>query len=363
MTRAYQQALHSHSHESRPVIGLRIKHPINDSCCNMANALNALLEKHFGDQPLPRLKRLAIGLAEDFWHDGDYNPFTSTRPAPKKRRKSDTPPPASETPIAPPTEITPHMATPKIWHAEAGEISEKMWGAGFVTPGDAVLNDMMMTPLGLTKDHSVLDLSAGLGGRLRKTVEEFGVYITGLEPDPDIAARGMELSTRAGKAKRAEISAYDPASFSVARRYDCIIARETFYRVADRPTFFAALAGCTKAGAQISFTDYIVNPEDREKPAIVAWTEKEKCNPIGIVEMAEAWAKVGFKLRVHDDQTNFYKSEIKIGLKRLALFLATGPIPDTETKQAISRRLNTWVLRLGAMQSGMKFVRFYGSKM
>ncbi len=50
-----------------------------------------------------------------------------------------------------------------------------------------------------------------------------------------------------------------------------MIARETFYRVENKQEFFEALAACLKPQAQISFTDYLVNPEDRTKPAIVRW--------------------------------------------------------------------------------------------
>jgi hypothetical protein len=199
---------------------------------------------------------------------------------------------------------------------------------------------------------------------MRRTTEEFNVYVTGLEPDPQIAARGMAMSIRAGKSKRDAISAYEPESFSVEHHYDCIMARETFYRVADRKKFFADLAACAKAGAQISFTDYIVNPEDREKPAIKAWMAREQgANPASLVEMAEEWAKAGFDLRVHDDQTDFYTKEVAAGLKRLAIFLVHGHKPDAETKAALRRRLDIWMHRLGAFKQGMKFYRFYGAKL
>jgi cyclopropane fatty-acyl-phospholipid synthase-like methyltransferase len=238
-----------------------------------------------------------------------------------------------------------------------------MWGKGYVQPADAALSDMLITPLGLNKDLSILDLSAGLGERLRKTAEKYGVYITGLEPDAQIAARGMEMSIIEGKGKRAAIAAYDPASFSLTKSYDCIIARETFYRVANRRKFFVELSACAKPKAQLSFTDYIVNPEDREKSAIKKWIAFEPgANPASLVEIAEDWAKAGFNLRVHDDQTALYVKEVAEGVKRLAVFLAKGAKPDAETRAALRRRVETWALRLVALDQGMKFYRFYGLK-
>ena len=328
----------------------------------MPNPLEPVISKLAGPYAGLRLKRFVVGLAQDFWKDGTEHPLDMFKKSDLKTKEGKKAAPSKNgEPTHAEQRATPAAA--KEWHAEPGEISEKMWGAGYVTPGDAVVTEMLIQPLGLNKNMSVLDLSAGLGGRLRQTTEKFGVYITGLEPDPQIAARGMALSIKAGKGKHAAIAAYDPANFSVDRRYDCIIARETFYRVANRHQFLEALGTCTKSGAQVSFTDYVVNPEDREKPAIAEWIKSEPgSNPVGLVEIAQEWAKVGFNLRVHDDQTAYYKAEVLAGLKRLAVFLARNPKPDAETKSGLRRRLNSWMLRLGAMEQGMKFYRFYGTK-
>lgn len=325
----------------------------------MPNPLPALLSKM--PRPARLAARFAVGLAQDFWKDGDTHPFARHLEARAAKKQSTVQ--AAATPSSSAAEEQ-AAAAPTVWHALPGEISEKMWGEGFVTPADAEVTEMLINPLGLNKDLSVLDLSAGLGGRLRRATEEFKVYITGLEPDPQIAARGMELSVRAGKGKHAEIVHYDPTNITLTRRYDCILARETFYRVPDRQAFFAVLAAATKPGAQVSFTDYIVNPEYRDNPAIKAWIAGEKgTNPASVVEMAEDWAKVGFKLRVHDDQTDMYIKHVHAGLKRLAMFMATGVTPDEETRLSLARRLRSWGMRIAALQNGAKFYRFYGTKM
>jgi cyclopropane fatty-acyl-phospholipid synthase-like methyltransferase len=243
-----------------------------------------------------------------------------------------------------------------------GEVSEKMWGEGYVTPGDVEVTDRLIRPLGINKDMSLLDLSAGLGGRLRKTTDDYGVYINGLEPDPEIAKRGMEMSKAAGRGKRVTITAYDPLKLTVDRLYDCIIARETIYRVTEKEKFIKSIVASCKPKAQVSFTDYIVDPEVRDKPAIIAWRAFEKgSDPLGLVQMAEMWAKAGFNLRVHDDMSDFYKKEVMVGLARFAKFMASGgPKPDAETKKSIDKRITTWAHRMAAMEQGMKFYRFYG---
>ncbi len=319
-----------------------------------------------GPQKWRELGRDLSGLAADFWKDG---------PWPWKQAANSSMAPAAPINAEVLSELTPQqnyanaqavsepVETQSLWHAQPGEISEKMWGDGHVNPADEYVAERLIRPLGLTKDMSLLDLSAGLGGRVRKVVEEFGVYITGYEPDPEIAARGMQLSIAAGMSKHAAIAAYDPANLTVSRSYDCVIMRETIYRMKDKLRFAASIAGCTKKKAQLSFTDYIINPEHRDQPAIQAYCAHEKnIAPLGVVEMAELWAKVGFNIRVSDDQTDYYTKEVMRGLHRFSRLLASSVKPDEETRISIEKRVERWAYRMAAFEQGMRFYRFYGLK-
>jgi len=317
----------------------------------MLNPLTNVIEKMPLSQKaryaLARLRQEVIGLAQDFWKDGNGAPPDHL----DSERYSSRVHPLINT----------SMEEGGLWHALPGEISEKMWGPLCVTPGDIDITEKLIMPLGLSKDMSVLDLSAGLGGRLRKTHSVFGVYIDGMEPDPDIAARGMEMSRLSGHGKHVAIRQYDPNNLTSTRTYDCAIARETIYRVPDKERFIKSIAACCKTKSQISFTDYVVDPEMHGRPAILAWQAYESgSNPPSLVEMAEMWAKQGFTLRVHDDQTDYYKKEIIAGMGRLAGFLASDVKPAPLTKKAINKRITTWAHRMAALQAGMKFYRFYG---
>ena len=338
----------------------------------MPRFLSQLFEKFTPPDFLPRMKQQIVGVAQDFWADGAEDPTLKLRSmlAEKGILKNDQNPESvsSNAQLSPGTSqpsvaSAPQRSAPVIWRAEAGEVSEKMWGEGFVMPGEIVMIEALIKPLSLNKEMSVLDIAAGLGGRLQKITADFGVQVTGLEQDPQIAARGMETAIRNGKGKQVSIATYDPGSFSLASKYDSIIARETFYRIENKNKFFAALAVCAKPKAQVSFTDYIVNPEDRDQVAIKAWQAFEvEAAPLSLVEMAEGWAKAGFTISVHEDQTEFYKKEIVLGLKRLAIYLATGVKPDNQTKAVIHEHLQAWTHRAAALEQGMKFYRFYGTK-
>ncbi len=292
--------------------------------------------------------REAIGLAQDFWKDGDGTFTQEPRPKRAKTRAAASEKGAQE--------------SAQLWHAAPGEISERMWGEGAVTPGDARIDALLIKPLNLVKGTSVLDLSAGLGARMKGIASQYGASVTGLEPDPDVAARGQDL-LRKKKIKGVSLNAYDPSSFSEKNQYECIIFRETVYRVADREKFVAAIAACSKPGVRISFTDYIVNPESKERPEILAWRAyEESADPIGLVQMAEIWAKAGIVLKSHEDETEQYIKEVKAGFQHFMEYITSGHVPDEETKKAIEKRIRLWSHRLAALDQGMRYYRFFGQK-
>jgi len=326
----------------------------------MPNPILALIEKHAGPDFVPRLQQQIAGLAADFWKDAPTQfPIFELKLAGRTLKIPNLlrPIPADTVPTSAPAKVA-----PTFWHALPGEVSEKMWGDGHVLPAADVIFDMLVNPLGLTKEKNLLDLSAGLGAPLRKLVGRVG-QIKGCETDAAIAARGMSLSDKDGKAKLAPIAAYDPAVFSAPAIYDAVLARELFYRIADKPKFFYSIAAAAKPQGQIAFTDYILEPEDRAKRAITAWQAFENdARPLSLAEMTEAWAKVGFELRVSEDQTPMYKQEIAHGLKRFVVSLRIAPPADAETKLVILRLVETWIRRAAALEQGMKFYRFQGVK-
>lgn len=152
----------------------------------------------------------------------------------------------------------------------------RLWGEGFHLPGRAQLTLAMTKPCALDPSKSVLDLAAGLGGGTRAVAKAFGIWVIGLEPSTDLAELGMRLSTRHGLAKRAPISACDPAKLKLpGGKFDCIFARETLYTVADKPRLFRTIRDALKPEGHFVFTDYQLDPERTPGPEIEAWQRSE----------------------------------------------------------------------------------------
>src|SRR3546814_6087279 len=76
-------------------------------------------------------------------------------------------------------------------------------------PGDEEYILSQVKPLALNPAHTVVDVSAGLGGATRLIAEKFDNWITGLESDREVDDQGMELTTMAGLDKREPIHYFD----------------------------------------------------------------------------------------------------------------------------------------------------------
>ncbi|MGE3623849.1 MAG: methyltransferase domain-containing protein [Bdellovibrionales bacterium] len=324
----------------------------------MSKSIAALVEKVLP----PRVLREARGILADFWKDTPCTfPAIELKLGPKKLSLPNILKPVPRVEAIMPAAALP-AAPSACWHAQPGELAEKMWGEGCMLPAADAIMEMLAAPLQLNKEKSLIDFSAGLGGAMRKIAGRVD-RIQGYDIDPAIAARGMEMSAKAGKAKQAPIESFDPQNLSLPAMHDGALARELFYRVSDKGKLFYIISSALKPGGAVSFTDYIVDPENRDQPAIVAWQAYESmAQPSGVIEMAEAWAKVGFVMHASEDQTPLYRQEVVKGINSYVAALKAAPPPDPETKKAILYEVELWIHRLAAIQQGMKFYRFFAAK-
>lgn len=332
---------------------------------SMAISLSSLTQKIPGRSLWRRVRLEVAGLLQDFWKDAPPPPpkpkTTVTVPATTKKSSE-----KKEKKKATKTDLPSSPATPRTvtrrWHADRFQIMEKLWGEGRALPAPAELDDLLVTPLGLTSEKDVLDLSAGLGGLPRRLAEEFNAAVTALETDALMARRATSLSLDAAKGKKIPVEFYDPPGFSPPRKYDAVIARELFYRVIGKEKFFQAVAGGVKQHGMLVFTDYLLDKKARENKAVSVWNKYEPhALPMNLQDMIESWSKLKFDVRANEDLTDLYLSEIAQRLKAFTGFLAQTP-PDADTRPLVLQEIELWVRRAEAMQQGLKFFRFEAIK-
>lgn len=319
-----------------------------------------------------RLRLWLVGIAQDYWYDGSQWPFVSGLAQNQNKSQKD-----REEFLAIlkegqnnqqpketfSQEVTGEAAQPvHMWKADRVHVMERLWGEGCSLPGGDAYIDDLTKPLGLNHEMSVLDLGAGLGALPRRLAELYKSYVSGMEQDPLLAARGMIMSIAAGKSKHASIIPYDPAVYTASRKYDCVIAREVFYKLIGKDKFFKAINTSLKGGGgQLVFTDYILEAGARNKEAVSRWLAKENAAPMALIETVKEWKQMGYDVRVMEDQTEEYRHIIVKSLASFMLFLDKNK-PDEETKRVVIRELDLWVTRLLAFEQGLKYYRFYAIK-
>lgn len=274
--------------------------------------------------------------------------------------------PESAAPSSRPRPVIGYHDPDRPWQTPRAKVLGMLWGEGFSHPGDTEHVLELVKPFALDPAMTVMDLCAGLGGGVRAIVEEFGVWVSGMEPDPDLAAAGMQISTAAGLAKKAEIQHYDPETLDIrAGTVDCLLCRQLPHRLEDKPKFFRAIDRALKNRGQLVLTDYVLaDPSKADSPPIQAWMACETA-PLSLrteEEYADTLKELGFDLRVREDMTAGYRRMVLNGWAGLAA-ATEGATLDPELVKALVDELERWTRRIAAFDAGdLKLVRFFAIK-
>ena len=277
-----------------------------------------------------------------WWHGYELAPAA---PSSESRAAPDDPP-TSKTPRAP--------GAPRIWDADRLSAVELIWGKGFIWPGGAEHALWLVKPTALDPAMQVLDLSAGLGGADRAMVDEFGIWITGLEASKELAEAGMEQSTMAGMAKKAPIAHFDPESVDLPEgKYDRVFARETFYRVRFKEQLFEAVRETLKDGGEFLLTDYVLRKEGGKSEAIDRWIdgERDPVYPWSVEKYEEMFQELNLELRVTEDMTETHRELVLGGWHRFVRALSAAKMPPPVLLSAVEEA-ELWAHRVAALESG-----------
>jgi len=237
-----------------------------------------------------------------------------------------------------------------------------LWGPGFHQPGNADYVLKLVKPFAANPAMSMLDVAACLGGAARAIAEAFGTYVTGLERDPELARRGMDMSVAAGMQKRAPISAIDPESFELRTgAFDCILGRGATYMVQDKERFMRVLILGLKQRGQLLLTDYVVDPRLAQRPELAMWASLQPYKPLlwTLQQYTDCFKSLGFDVRITEDITHDLKLQIVLGWDNLVQTVDIKALPRTHKLQVVTEA-ERWVKTIIALDAGVvKAYRFY----
>lgn len=251
-------------------------------------------------------------------------------------------------------------------HARARvDVLQRLFGPGYVSPGGPEYAIEIVKPFGLTPVHSVLDLSAGLGGPAAAIVQRFGVWITGYEMDPQLAdwAPAVIASLKGGD--HVTVRGFSPDDLTLRpKSFDCVVTRESLFGVRDRGALLKVIHAVLKDWGQVVITDYLLPNADAPPDRIKSWLESEDLTykPWSKPEYEKAFNALGFDVRVMEDRSEEHHRHIRDNFARFVAGLdGSDPLAeDPAHRTALIAEAERWARRAALIEAGdLALYRFF----
>lgn len=199
-------------------------------------------------------------------------------------------------------------------------------------PGGTALTLELASMLGVTREHSVLDVASGTGTSAFAIAERFGCHVTGIDLSEANVAQATADAERRGLASRVRFLAGDAEGLPVsAAAFDVILCECAFCTFPDKGRAASEFARVLKPQGRVGISDLTrVTDPLPELDGLLAWIA---C--IADAQPVEAYADwlraAGFsiaataprdeclKRMVDDIQGRMLVAEAMIGLKKLQL--------------------------------------------
>lgn len=245
------------------------------------------------------------------------------------------------------------------------DVLQRLFGAGYTSPGGPENAVEVVKPFGLTPEHSMLDLAAGLGGSATAVVQRYAVWITGYEMDPELAEQAPTVVSTLKGGDHVTIRGYTPESLSLRpKSFDRVLSRESLFAVRDRMAMLKTIHGVLKDWGQCVITDYVLPAEQEPSDRVKAWLESEDLTykPWAKQEYERALAELGFDVRVVENQSDRHLQHIRDTFARFVQNLnPSDPLAeDPAHRAALIVEAERWARRAALMERGdLALYRFF----
>ncbi|HEY3918010.1 MAG TPA: methyltransferase domain-containing protein [Stellaceae bacterium] len=238
-------------------------------------------------------------------------------------------------------------------------IRQRLYGRGYIIPGDAAWLLELVAPLRLTASSALLDLAAGLGGPARTIAQALHSRVTGLEGDHAMAQQANAVSAALGAGHLVQIKPCNPETLELDEaQFDGALGREASYAVAEKERFLRVVAQSLRAGP-IVLTDFVLDRAAGERDELGAW-RAGLARPVALwtaSQYADCFKSLGFALSRAEDISALYRRQLIAGWVR---YLRTGDISGRPAAQidAVLAEAEACRRTVAALESGaLKYYR------
>ena len=121
--------------------------------------------------------------------------------------------------------------------------------------GGSVATMAIADALGVGAGDRVVDIGAGIGGPARRIATITGAHVTGVDLTPSFVAAATELSTRVGLSASTSFVEGNATRLDLEGPFDAAVLIHVGMYIADKPTFFAAIADLVVSGGRFVVYD------------------------------------------------------------------------------------------------------------
>jgi cyclopropane fatty-acyl-phospholipid synthase-like methyltransferase len=238
---------------------------------------------------------------------------------------------------------------------------QRLYGRGYVIPGDAAWLLSLVQPLRLGASSALLDLAAGLGGPARAIAQAFHARVTGIERDHERARQANAMSSALGASHLVRVKACDPESVELGNaKFDGAIGREASYAVAEKERFLRVVAQALRPRGRLVLTDFVLDRSAGERPEFDGWRRHLAQRPAlwTAAQYADCFKSVGYSLDRAEDISALYRRQI---VAAWIGYLRAGEIRGQAAAQvdAVLAEAEASFRTVAALESGaLKYYRF-----
>jgi len=241
------------------------------------------------------------------------------------------------------------------WGAARTRICEQVWGRGLVGPGGGTYAIDNARPFSKRSESLVLDLSAGLGGRIAEIARDPDVSITGMERDPEFADMAVERMKQLDRQNIRSMSDFNPERLDLAGiKYDCILAREAFFTVEDKLALLGILRNGLRQKGTLSFTDFVLaEPDQNEGTVMDEWHDSEPLTPKpwSLEEYRSVLTSLNLNVTELEDDSDYYRELVLHAWRNYVDGLEDITF-DRTIVDALMQEAQLWLHRVRALESG-----------
>ena len=240
-------------------------------------------------------------------------------------------------------------------------LNQRLYGRGYVIPGDAAWVLDLVEPFQLDGASSILDLAAGLGGPARTIAQAFHTKVTGLERDYDRAKLANAMSSALGTSPLVKIRNCDPETVELpAARFDGALGREATFAIAEKERFLRVVGQSLRTRGQIVLTDFALDRSAGERDELGKWQDQQPRRPSlwTAAQYDDCFRSVGYGLRRADDISALYRRQI---IAAWVGYLRAGAIRGMSPAQidSVLTEAEACCRTVAALESGaLKYYRF-----